>query len=75
MTETRQKRRNQQSKKNTNGKNKNIFKRILIVLFSIFVFGFTILTGLFFYYASTAPEITAADLQGATETEILWIKN
>ena len=71
MTETRQKRRNQQSKKNTNGKKKNIFKRILLVLFSIFVIGFTILTGLFFYYASTTPEITAADLQGATETEIL----
>ena len=71
MPETRQTRRSQTNKKTTKGKKKSILKRILITLFSIFVIGFTILTGLFFYYGFTAPEITAADLQGATETQIL----
>ena len=71
MPETRQTRRSQTNKKTTKGKKKSILKRILITLFSIFVIGFTILTGLFFYYGYTAPEITAADLQGATETQIL----
>lgn len=70
MPETRQTRRSQQNKKTTKGKKKSIIKRILISLFSIFVIGFTLLTGLFFYYGFTAPEITAADLQGATETQI-----
>ena len=71
MPETRQTRRSQTNKKTTKGKKKSILKRILITLFSIFVIGFTILTGLFFYYGFTAPKITAADLQGATETQIL----
>ena len=71
MPETRQTRRSQTTKKTTKGKKKSILKRILITLFSIFVIGFTILTGLFFYYGFTTPEITAADLQGATETQIL----
>ena len=71
MPETRQTRRSQTNKKTTKGKKKSILKRILITLFSIFVIGFTILTGLFFYYGYTAPEITAADLQGASETQIL----
>ena len=71
MPETRQTRRSQITKKSTKGKKKSILKRILITLFSIFVIGFTILTGLFFYYGFTTPEITAADLQGATETQIL----
>ena len=71
MPETRQTRRSQTTKKTTKGKKKSILKRILITLFSIFVIGFTILTGLFFYYGFTAPKITAADLQGATETQIL----
>ena len=71
MPETRQTRRSQTTKKTTKGKKKSILKRILITFFSIFVIGFTILTGLFFYYGFTAPEITAADLQGATETQIL----
>ena len=71
MPETRQTRRSQTNKKTTKGKKKSILKRILITLFSIFVIGFTVLTGLFFYYGFTAPEITAADLQGATETQIL----
>ena len=71
MPETRQTRRSQTNKKTTKGKKKSILKRILITLFSIFVIGFTILTGLFFYYGFTAPEITASDLQGATETQIL----
>ena len=71
MPETRQTRRSQTNKKTTKGKKKSILKRILITLFSIFVIGFTILTGLFFYYGFTAPEISAADLQGATETQIL----
>ena len=71
MPETRQTRRSQTNKKTTKRKKKSILKRILISLFSIFVIGFTILTGLFFYYGFTAPKITAADLQGATETQIL----
>lgn len=71
MPETRQTRRSQTNKKTTKRKKKSILKRILISLFSIFVIGFTILTGLFFYYGFTAPKITVADLQGATETQIL----
>ena len=71
MPETRQTRRSQTTKKTTKGKKKSILKRILITFFSIFVIGFTILTVLFFYYGFTTPEITAADLQGATETQIL----
>ena len=73
MPETRRTRRTQHSKtkKQEKGKKKSIWKKILIALFlliSILTIG---VAGVFFYYASTAPEITASDLQGATETQIL----
>ena len=73
MPETRRTRRTQHSKtkKTSKGKAKSIWKKILLALFSLIVITIVCFTGLVFYYASTTPEISASDLQGATETQIL----
>lgn len=73
MPELRRSRRTQHSKtKNTSkGKAKSIWKKIVIALFSLIALTIVCFTGLVFYYASTTPDVTAADLQGATETQIL----
>ena len=73
MPETRRTRRTQHSKtkKTSKGKAKSIWKKILLALFSLIVLAIVCFTGLVFYYASTTPEISASDLQGATETQIL----
>lgn len=73
MPETRRTRRTQHSKtkKTSKGKAKSIWKKILLALFSLVVITIVCFTGLVFYYASTTPEISASDLQGATETQIL----
>ena len=72
MPETRRTRRTKQSqtKKPKNDKKGRIWKKIGLTLFFIIVLISITLSGLFFYYASTTPKITAADLQGATETQI-----
>lgn len=73
MPETRRTRRTQHSKtkKTSKGKAKSIWKKRLLALFSLIVITIVCFTGLVFYYASTTPEISASDLQGATETQIL----
>lgn len=73
MPELRRSRRTQHSKtkKTSKGKAKSIWKKIVIVLFSLIALAIVCFTGLVFYYASTTPDVTAADLQGATETQIL----
>ena len=72
MPESRRTRRTQHSKtkKTSKGKAKSIWKKIMIAFFSIIALSIICFTGLVFYYASTTPEVTAADLQGATETQI-----
>ena len=73
MPELRRSRRTQHSKtkKTSKGKAKAIWKKIVIALFSLIALTIVCFTGLVFYYASTTPDVTAADLQGATETQIL----
>ena len=72
MPETRRTRRTKQNqtKKTKNYKKGRIWKKIGLTLFFIIVLISITLSGLFFYYASTTPKISAADLQGATETQI-----
>ena len=72
MPETRRTRRTKQNqtKKTKNQKKGRIWKKIGLTLFFIIVLISITLSGLFFYYASTTPKISAADLQGATETQI-----
>ena len=72
MPESRRSRRTQHSntKKTNKGKAKSIWKKIIIIFFSLIALSVICFTGLVFYYASTMPEVTAADLQGATETQI-----
>ena len=72
MPETRRTRRTKQNqtKKTKSNKKGRIWKKIGLTLFFIIVLISITLSGLFFYYASTTPKISAADLQGATETQI-----
>ena len=72
MPETRRTRRakQNQTKKTKSNKKGRIWKKIGLTLFFIIVLISITLSGLFFYYASTTPKISAADLQGATETQI-----
>ena len=72
MPETRRTRRakQNQTKKTKSNKKDRIWKKIGLTLFFIIVLISITLSGLFFYYASTTPKISAADLQGATETQI-----
>lgn len=72
MPETRRTRRakQNQTKKTKSNKKGRIWKKIGLTLFFIIVLISITLSALFFYYASTTPKISAADLQGATETQI-----
>ena len=72
MPETRRTRRakQNQTKKTKSNKKGRIWKKIGLTLFFIIILISITLSGLFFYYASTTPKISAADLQGATETQI-----
>ena len=58
------------SKKKSPSSNKKIWKKILIGLVAFFVVAIISVIAIFAYYGSTAPDIKASDLQGATETKI-----
>lgn len=51
--------------------NKTLWKRILLGFIALIVVVVVSLSAIFFYYASSTPEISARDLEGATETQIL----
>ena len=58
------------SKKKSPSSKKKIWKKILIGLVAFFVVAIISVIAIFAYYGSTAPDIKASDLQGATETKI-----
>lgn len=53
------------------GPQKKLWKRILLWFTALVVVAIVALTGIFIYYASSTPSISAKDLEGATETQIL----